>query len=195
MKLSTILFVVGLLFFGTNITHAHYPSVTLDYIDGTPVSPYGVSLDITFFPYTLDLEGTVSHEGEKNLKDIVLFATINGELIYGPEPLNGRGNNTTTHYTIPWTIESYGIYQIAITALHRDDSIYSSTDKNCKAATAITAAYLKETGQSNKSNDSNTISEVAKETGKNGTLAAQDKCQTGYKTEAISFTLDLLNQQ
>ena len=170
---------------------AHSPTVTLDYIDGISTANGPITIITQTFPYALDFEGRVFHEGQGNLNQVELSATVNGELIYGPQSLQGSGNATETTYTIPYTLEAAGIYSVTITAIHRTDDIDSQT--GCKAAPAIANAYLKETQTDRTTVDgTNVVAAVGQQTGKDGALWAKEKCTPEYEVEVVEFVMDVL---
>ena len=170
---------------------AHSPTVTLDYIDGISTSNGPITISPPSLPYTLDFEGRVFHEGQGNLNQVELSATVNGELIYGPQSLQGSGNATVTTYTIPYTLEATGIYSVTITAVHRTDNADFQT--GCKAAPALANAYLKETETDRNTTDGeNAVAAVGQQTGKDGVLWAKEKCTPEYEVEVVEFVMDVL---
>lgn len=161
---------------------AHDPTITFTFIGGVPVVPgEDTPVTVPYFPYTIDFEGFITHEGEGNLNVIELSATVNDELIYGPELFKGAGNETSAPFLIPWVVEAPGQYEVAVIGTHKTPD----NKTNCKAAPAIAAAYLK----NHEANDTkgSVISAVAKETGKDGLFFAKDKCVVGYETRVITF--------
>ncbi len=164
---------------------AHYPTVTIDFIGGEPVTPAGPVLNIPYFPFTIDFEGAITHEVHGNLNVVEYWGEVNGEFIYGPEPLKGSGSETSTNYSIPWTVEAPGAYSITITAHHKNDDAAHGGRNNCKVAPAIAANYRKTEDLLNDPNSRGVQRAVAKETGKGGALFAKEKCEDWYETKTI----------
>jgi hypothetical protein len=187
--LSTVL-LVTILLLTPGQTFAHDATVVIERIGQFAVVPNeDTPITVPGFPFGLHFEGTVTHEGYKGLKRVKLQATVNGELVYGPESLKGTHKATTTGYVIPWVVYEPGEYVVEISGFHSG----SEQKDSCKAAPAIANAYLKE-GELDRhgADGTNVIPRVAKETGKEGSLWAKEKCAEDYFSKTITIVLDSL---
>ncbi len=171
---------------------AHDSIVTIGSIGGILVTPGNTPIVVPYLPYTLDIQGTVTHDGAGGLNTLWLWAQDNGAYIYTPTRyFTGSGNSTVGMYSIPWTITILGQHVITINATHEvsDDG----TQAGCKAAPALATAHLKSTGLTNTMNRENLIRSVAGETGKGGLLWAGEKCSSDYASRTITFVLDSMS--
>jgi len=184
---SILIFSILVLVPGQSV--AHDATIVIERIGSFDVVPdVDTPVTVPGFPFGLNFEGTVTHEGHGDLKRIQLMATVNGESVYGPESLQGSGKKTTSDYVIPWVVYEPGQYVIEISGTHKGGSM----NEGCKAAPAITNAYLKQEEIRKQNQEGNVISKVAKETGKNGLLWAKEKCEEEYFSKTITFVLDSL---
>jgi len=165
---------------------------TITAIGGNVVVPgQPLPIVVPYLPYTVAIDGTVFHDGAGNLNILELWGKDNGVYFYEPTRyFQGSGNQTLAPFSIPWTIASAGTHIIKVEATHDEGGDTSHTQ--CKAAPAIAASYLR--SQSMKPNaEENIVAAVAHETGKGGSLSAQDKCEPGYADEVIFFVTTLTN--
>ncbi len=190
-----IVFVVAfcvLAMFGASQVFAHDSIVSIDSIGGILVTPGNTPIVVPYLPYTLDIQGTVTHDGAGGLNILWLWAQDNGAYIYTPTRyFTGSGNSTLGAYSIPWMITSLGQHVITINATHEEGDVGVNT--KCKAAPALATAYLKSMGLTNTLNGENLIRSVAGETGKGGLLWAREKCSSDYASRTITFVLDSMS--
>jgi hypothetical protein len=188
-KILSVIIGMSLLLSGGIVAIAHTATTTIDSIGGIPTTPGNIPIVIPYLPYTLEIIGTVTHEGEGNLNKLELWALDNGIYFFGPARyFKGSGNETTGTYSIPWTITSVGQHVLTIEATHDT----ASGALGCKAAPAIANSYLKESGSD--VSEGKIISQVGQETGKGGSLWAKDKCSNTYSTRTIEFVMDRVTQ-
>ena len=181
--------VVLILCFGSSTAFAHEADTTIQYINGAAVIPgQPLPLVLPYIPFTVMIEGVVSHEGEGNLNRLSLWGKDNGVYFYEPQRyFLGSGGATSAQFSIPWTIASEGIHRLKVEAEH---DVQSPLASQCKAAPAIAAEYLRDINQSPRS-VGKIISRVAQETGLNGELSVHDKCEPGYQDDVLFYVTSL----
>jgi len=181
--------VLMVLLFGSSPAFAHEAGTTIQYINGAAVIPgQPLPLMLPYIPFTVMIEGVVSHEGDGNLNRLSLWGKDNGVYFYEPQRyFLGSGNATSAQFSIPWTIASEGIHRLKVEAEHDAQSPLVS---QCKAAPAMAAEYLRDINQSPRS-VGKIISRVAQETGLNGELSVHEKCEPGYEDDVLFYVMSL----
>ncbi len=177
----TLVTAVAVFFFSINFVFADEPIVTIDKLGGLERVP-GVPIFVPYFPYPMDIEGRVIHEGAGRINVIELSAYINYEQIYGPEKLRGNGGDTVYEYLVPWSVPAPGGYFISVVATHYT----KGTPETCQAAPALAAAYVKDNPELF---EPGAIAVVGKETGVNGLVSAKNKCDIEYHVEVIDLLI------
>jgi hypothetical protein len=161
------------------VVFADEPLVTIDRLGGIERVP-GETIFVPYFPYPMDIEGRVIHEGSGRLNVVELSGFINGERIYGPQDLKGSGGDTVYEYYIPWKVPAPGGYFISIVAT----DYVKGTPESCPAAPALAAAYVQENPELF---EPGAIAKVGKETGVHGLLPATHKCDVEYHIQTINL--------
>lgn len=185
--------VMGVVLLGSlaGVAWAYTARVTIDSIHGVDASGGHVSLSNLILPATVYIDGTVTFDHPLGVKGVSMTATVNDEVIYGPEkPFANLKKVSSAPYSIPWRIERPGFYSITIAAQEPGnlENVDAPSKGACPAAPAIAVEYLK--GEDGVGEHSNIIQEIAQETGKKGSFWAKEKCEPTYQTRTINFVVE-----
>lgn len=183
-KIALTIFLFGSV---ASVALAYTISVTIDSILGVDASGGHVALNNLILPATVYIDGTVIFDHPQGVRDVVLTATVNGELLYGPEkPFADMKKTAIGEYSIPWVIEEFATYEIEVSASAPGEGGENTYKKGCPAAPSIATHYLRDIGERVRGD---IIHVVAKRTGKQGSLWAKNSCDPDYTTQTISIVV------